>query len=231
MSGVIDGALGAFVAFSLARPAPPRAPATRSAEPVDASQLLEEKFERRVSALESAVRALEQRRTVQSNLTAVARAATDSADASNGAAAPATNTGAMVDDPLFEAAVRDIFARAEEDRRNERSVLREERFRTRADKYATRLETRLALTPEQKAKIAEITVAHWEALERRSRNESGTPPLTPEVRRDHALRMREEAERKLSQVLDARQMAEYERLGEKMKIGGLGVVRNGKFTR
>ena len=48
MSGVIGGVIGAFVAFSLARPAPSRAPATRSAEPVDASQLLDGKFERRV---------------------------------------------------------------------------------------------------------------------------------------------------------------------------------------
>ncbi len=225
ISSVAGGVIGALVTISFARAGAPQSPA--KAEPlavVDSNDAELGNLSRRVVALEDAVRDLARERARES-ATRPALAAVPSPQANPASSAPNTGAGAVVDDPLFEAAVRDIVTRVQEDRAAERGVARDTQWHARADKYANNLESRLNLNARQKAKVAEIAFSHWDTLRQRLRGDGNATPLTPEQRKEQAALARAETERKLQQVLDPRQMADYQNLNQGMKIGWLGVVR------
>lgn len=215
LAGVIGGLVGAGVCLAFFRPAEPRARPVASAEKVTAA---DPALETRLAALEAAVRALETRRPVQPRT----EAATTSAAART---TSAPSTGDLIDDPLFEAAVRDVLSRIETDRRAERDVRRDERWRARVENYVNRLEAQLGLNAEQKAQMAAIALEHRDTLRQRLDAIEDTDPNAREKRRELTAALRAEAERKLEQVLDARQMAQYRQLGEDMRIGGRGAPR------
>lgn len=205
--GLIGGVVGAGLAIALTRSDAPTAEGVRQADPAEL-QALESKLIGRLEKLERSVRELESGRPP-------ALAARKNVAA---AAPEQRQTPAPIDDPVFETAVLDILERAEEGRDSERDVRRNERARQRAEYWANELGMRLALSPAQAAKLLDVRMKLDADLRaQRQRQPEGT--FVPrDQRRAAADALRESAERELREVLDHRQLTEYENLAPDLKL-------------
>jgi len=128
------------------------------------------------------------------------------------------NAAPVVDDPVFEVAVRDIVDRVEDERSTERDVRRDEQRRRMSETWVNELGLELSLNEAQKAKVGEIVTEMFQRLRELRNLDAGA------VRRsERVARMREvsdDAEKKLSGVLDANQMAAYRGLDEDLRLTG-----------
>ena len=168
----------------------------------------------RVESVEQALRALQGRRTGSEPRARAAETGLAQADA----VLDQSRAAAPIDDPVFEAAVLDVLERAEEDRDSERDVKRADRGRQRAEHWANELATRLALSPEQSAKILQIQTQLISDLRERRRSAPTEPYVPREERRAATRALREGAEQQLRQTLDARQVAQYDQLEGELKL-------------
>jgi hypothetical protein len=210
-SALIGGVTGASVALLAASGPPEKAPkgaTSAGAEPRDAP------LEERLANLEQALRVLERRRP--SPLRSLPSAG--SAAAAAPGQRPEEETS-VVDDPVFEAAVRDVIERAEIDRDNEREVRREDRRKQMATRWAHDIAPRLSLNEQQKAKLLEVAQQFMSELGRLWGERDGGAPQSRTERRAEMQRVREQSEQKLRTILDPNQMRTYESLGDEDKLG------------
>lgn len=200
-AALLAGAAGGFVGRAMA-PAAKASPAASSARP-EAAAADTAALARRVEQLEQQAARLDRARTAE-------RAPTGRGPAPGGEARP------IVDDPVFEAAVRDVMDRLEEERRGERQTKREERQAQSAERWSQALGEKLGLSDAQKQKLAEIA----QELSRQLRELRDSDAGSPTDERVRELRARGEA--RVAQVLDPRQMEKYGALdpGEKLGSGG-----------
>jgi hypothetical protein len=206
------------------KPAVAREPAgERADEPVEV-RAAEGSVEERVAVLEREVGRLRRERDVARAMAAMAGSGED-------AAAPKS---AAVDDPVFEAAVRDVMDRIDAEKTEERTVRRTERIREFSERWADQVETPLALTPEQKRKVTEIMREHFEAMSRwREEREAGGGDGGRESFRDRMRSNREALDQRLGEVLDRRQQDKLGELRESGELpgfwgGGRGRGRGGR---
>jgi hypothetical protein len=212
-SALIGGVTGASVALFAASGSPKKAPKSATSagtEPSDAP------LEERLATLEQALRVLERRRS--SPLRSLPSVDAGSAATTAPGQRPGEETS-VVDDPVFEAAVRDVIERAEIDRDNEREVRREDRRKQMATRWADDIAPRLSLNEQQKAKLLEVAQQFMSELGRLWGERDGGAPQSRTERRAEMQRLREQSEQKLRTILDPNQMRTYDSLGEEDKLG------------
>jgi hypothetical protein len=213
-SALVGGIAGAGVALWAAPGAPKKAPksaSTRSAEPTEADDA---PLEERLANVEQAVRVLERRGASPLRLPS----ATD-AGAGPGTAPGAPPEAALVDDPVFEAAVRDVIDRAESDRETEREVRREDRRKQMAASWADDMTTKLRLNEQQKAKVLEIAQKFMSEINRIWEQRDGGAGRSRSERRAEMQKLQEQSEQALRGVLDPGQAKSYDALDEDEKLG------------
>lgn len=209
VAALLGGAAGGFVAsrFPALRAAP-----TAQAEPVPSANVADG------AALESRLRALEEKVARLSRRPPAMSALLAAGVGGGPQDAGASNTTPVVDDPVFEVAVRDIVDRVEEERSTERDVRRDEQRRRMAETWANELGLELSLNESQKAKVAEIVSEMFQRLRELRNMDAGAVRRSERVARMRAVS--EDAEKQLSAVLDTNQMTAYRSLDEDLRLTG-----------
>lgn len=207
-SALIGGIAGAGVTRMLGPtsgpPAHPAPTAKLEAESAPADATLSE----RVDALERSVRSLEQRIEPMLRLIAMSASAKSADDKPR-----ANEANSMIGDPVFEAAVLDVMERAQEARSTERDRRRKEQV----DQWATQLAERLGLSPAQRASVLEIRANATTEIQSIFARDAGVQ-IPWDQRQARVEAVRGEAEKKLSKVLDSRQLTEYDKLGPELTL-------------
>lgn len=208
VAALLGGVVGGFVVS--------RFPAPREASSVQAELAAEPRvadgapLESRVLALETKVARLSRRPPGVQALPAPDRGGPQ--DAGVTSAAP------VVDDPVFEVAVRDIVDRVEDERSTERDVRRDEQRRRMSETWVNELGLELSLNEAQKTKVAEVVTEMFQRLRELRNLDAGAVRRSERVARMRAVS--DEAEKKLAGVLDQNQMAAYRVLDEDLRLTG-----------
>lgn len=198
------GGLVGGLTMRLTAPAakPPRTVA--SAEPESSSDA-----DDRIAQLEKAVATLERER----KMTRLAAAYGSAMGAAEDAGAPASS---VVDDPVFQAAVRDAMDQAEVEKRDERR-------RKMSERWSNQLAQTLGLTDAQKEKIAAAMQGYFEDL--RALRDSEERPADWRQKMEE---LRKKRETQLTQALTPEQKQKYDALEDDEKLGaGFGRRRRG----
>ena len=138
--------------------------------------------------------------------------------APSGSAPAASRDAALVDDPVFEAAVLDVVERAEQGRASERETRRDERRKGQLDRWANELVRELGLTPAQRDAVIAIRQQLSTAVRQRLDGDGGVE-LSRRDRRAAARGRPWRSRTKLRGVLDGRQMQAYDALDSELKLG------------
>ncbi len=218
LSALVGGAVGALITVTLT--APPKAAKARATGEASAEVAAETQGsdDDRVAALERAVERLNRRTALQS--------LAGSAAAQNpGAPGAPIDAAPIVDNPVFEAAVRDVMERIDQERQNEREGERSEWRKQMVDQWSGDLAGKLRLSDAQVAKVKEVALGFMEKL-RDLRNSDAGPPASREEWRTRVSALREQAEGDLAKTLDATQMTTYRELPDDERIG-FGFGRRG----
>ncbi|HSC89421.1 MAG TPA: hypothetical protein VLC09_19195 [Polyangiaceae bacterium] len=139
-----------------------------------------------------------------------------SGDAATGDAALPSQ--ADVSDPVFEAAVLDIFDREKERAEKEREARRVEVQTQRNERRTSELTSKLSLNERQTQELAGIVAAHYEAITRLRDGEN--PPQTRDEWRTRVAELSRQSDEKLRSLLSPAQFADYEKLDAEDKLGG-----------
>jgi hypothetical protein len=183
----------------------------------------------RLDRLENDLRALRKQRQSTEALKKYAETLGNKGDAEGGSArapgagdAPDPVTDA--EDPSFELAVRTVLDRVDWEREEERKVNETKRREERAQRQTDLLTERLKLTPAQTQKVQQVLVEQMSTFRNlREGDDSGAPrPSTRAEWRGRVEAIRTETERKLSQVLEAEQMASYRAFVDEEGFGARG---------
>ena len=214
VSALLGGVAGALTTVAMVREEPPRARKeirvqAPEPEPEPTSTALVD----RVASLERAVGRLR-----AANPGAALGRPAGSAAPGSPAALEAAGADPVVDSPVFEAAVRDVVDRLEEERESEREVERAERRKQWAEQWSGELGGQLGLNEAQKVKVREIAANFFERLRDLRRSGAGQPGSRDEWR-ERMSALRSEAEGKLGEVLDPGQMSRYQTLDSELKLG------------
>ena len=216
-TGLLGGLLGGgVVRLSTPTPKPPRTIASAETA-TDADSSAEE----RIQQLEKAVATLERERKMTRLATAYGSAMAAAEDAG---AAPSS----VVDDPVFQAAVRDVMDQRETEKRDERKTERDERRRKGAERWSNQMATTLGLTDAQKQKVTAAMQGYFEDM--RALRESDNPPSSPGEWRQKMTELRNKREGELTQALTPEQKQKYDALDDDEKLGagfGRGRGRRG----
>jgi len=208
------GALGGgVVVWKATRPAAPLVAAEPGA-PTD-------ELTPRVATLEQTVSRL----AAQPRVALTLPAPVNSVDAPHAAPAP---SAAVVDDPVFEAAVRDVVQRVEEEHASEHEAKLAEQRTTAATHWASGLVEKLHLNEQQQAKVAAIAREFYDHVRDALAVPDGgaTPSFNDQRAKVRALR--NESEQKLGQVLDPSQLATYEKLDDDDQLSSRTAMRNAR---
>lgn len=195
----------------------PRPVASATPEPATDSNDADE----RIAQLEKAVATLERER----KMTRLAVAYGSAMGAAQDAGAPASS---VVDDPVFQAAVRDVMDQRETEKRDERKTERDERRKKGVERWTNQLATTLALTDAQKQKVAAAMQGYFEDM--RALRESDNPPDSPAEWRQKMEELRKKREGEVTQALTPDQKQKYDALEDDDKLGagfGRGRGRRG----
>ncbi len=213
LAGAAGAVGGGAVAWRATRPGP----SLVAAEPGNRG----EELSPRVAVLERTVSRL----AAQPRVALTLPAPVNAADAPRPAPAP---SAAVVDDPVFEAAVRDVVQRVDEEHVSEREAKLAEQRQAAATHWAGALVDKLHLTDQQQTKIAAIARDFYDHVrEALAAPEGGTPPSFND-QRAKVRALRSESEQKLGQVLEPSQLASYEQLDDDEKLSTRTAWRNAR---
>jgi hypothetical protein len=219
-SAVVGGVVGAVLTLALA---PPRPETGVRAEAAPAQQVGDGALlEGRVAALESSFRALQRARATVNPPSASTSTGAPSPAATD--APPAADVGPIVDNPVFEAAVRDVLERAEHERNMEREAQRAEWRKQAADEWANDMTEKLRLTELQKAQALSIASNFWEKLRDLRQGDAGAN-LGRQEWRARLDELRAAAESELAKALSPAQMSTYRELDESSRLGSRRSLR------
>jgi hypothetical protein len=219
-SALVGGLLGAFLAISLVKPKPETRAQPERTRAGEQSDPVGTRLDERVARLERSVQALGLRDSM-----ARAAAKADDAPSETAAAKPPTpDVAPVIDSPVFEAAVRDVLDRAEQERNVERESQRAEWRKQASEEWANGLTEKLHLTDMQKAKALAVATTFWEKL-RDLRQADAGPPLSRQELRARLDELRNAAEAELGQVLSTSQMNGYRELDEASRLGSRRSLR------
>jgi hypothetical protein len=210
ISALVGGAVGALLTVWLLRPNATRPELRAEPAPSAAAVPATAPLEGRVAALEQSLRANRLKESVARAIAAPEGAATERPT-------PA-DVAPIVDNPVFEAAVRDVMDRAEQERNVEREAQREEWRKRASEEWVADLGEKLRLTEVQKAKVGEIANGFWAKL-RDLRQADGGPPASRKEWRERTEALRKATEAELAKVLDSTQLNTYRELDEGSQLG------------
>jgi hypothetical protein len=214
LGGLVGGVLSAVLTVWLV--SPKKAPKVEREQATEAASAAGSSLDDRVSSLETSVKRLRSGSPSFVFTTPPAGSAAGNAGDQQGD----TDDGdPVIDNPVFEAAVRDLVDRVQEEREAERELERSERRRQWSQQWATDLSTPLKLNDAQKTKMQEIANQFWDRLRDMRNSDAGSPPSRQE-RRAQMSALREEAEGKIAGVLDASQLDTYSNLEGEQRLGG-----------
>lgn len=169
-----------------------------------------------IGPLAARIRSLEQRVSL---LTAALGAARGETAAGTGE--PASElTSADVADPVFEAAVRDLLDRIDDERREERTERTRRRAGHGAQRVADRLTQELGLTERQQQELLDIFKAHYETLATLRDQDATDAPATPGEWRARMAEIRQSTDTKLEEALTPAQLEKYRNLDTSEFFGG-----------
>jgi hypothetical protein len=219
VSALLGGVVGALLTVTLVRGSVSRTDAPARPEPTtEPSQPTESSVDARVTSLERSLRALALKDSVARAAPPVSGVAVEAGHS------PVANVAPIVDNPVFEAAVRDVMDRAEQERTLERETQRAEWRKRTADEWGSKLGEKLRLTEIQKTKATAIAQSFWDRLRELRQTDAGPAPSREEWReRVAALRKTSEAE--LAQILDRSQLTSYGELDDADKLGSPRSIR------
>jgi hypothetical protein len=210
LAGALGGVLGNLATGWLKPHTPEPKPAT-----ADYAEDMRD-LSARVSALDAQLTRLSQQRRMEAFRPAQAPAAQASADV------PAR---AVTDDPVFEAAVRDVMDKMQK----ERDKARDDRREQAAQRWADQLGDKLELTDKQKAGVLGVAEDVLSKMREMREADPAAPP-GPNFREQRTA-MISQGEQRLGEILSAHQMQVYKespdlRLDAVMR-GGWGPGRGG----
>lgn len=217
LSALLGGAIGALLTVTILR-GKAASPDTRPhAEPAaQVVQPTQSSVDERVASLERSLHALALKDSA-------ARAAERVAPQGTGSP-PIADVAPIVDNPVFEAAVRDVMDRAEQERDVQRETQRTEWRKRTSEEWGSKLGEKLRLSDAQKAKVTEIAQTFWERLRDLRQADAGAPPSRQEWR-DRVAELRKTSEAELAKILDHSQLTSYGELDEADKLGSPRSVR------
>jgi hypothetical protein len=219
ISALVGGAVGALLTVSVMRGSVTRAESPARPEPrTEPSPPADGSVDARLASLERSVRAL----ALKDSLARAAPPVGSVAGAADAAAVP--NVAPIVDNPVFDAAVRDVMDRAEQERNLERETQRSEWRKRTAEEWGGRLSEKLRLTETQKAKVTAIAQSFWDRL-REARQADAGPAPSREEWREKVAAVRKASEAELAQILDHAQLTSYGELDDAEKLGSLRNLR------
>ncbi|NLE86271.1 MAG: hypothetical protein GX607_07725 [Myxococcales bacterium] len=187
-------------------------PARAARLPVSAEQ-----DDQELETLSNRVRSLEQRVSLLTAALNSARGTAAPAAAGDQEEVPAP---ADVADPVFEAAVRDILDRIDDERREEQVNRTRQRTQFGAQRTAERLTQELGLTQSQQQELFEIVKKHYEALAALRDEDAPDRPATPGEWRDKLREIRDATDERMKAALSPRQLEKYESLDSSEFFGG-----------
>lgn len=132
-----------------------------------------------------------------------------------------------VDDPVFEAAVRDIFDRVEDERDSQRNTRRDQRETERSERWVSAMSQQLQLREDQQQQVKALLQKQSESM--RALRDSNAEDR-PVLRSEWQAKMRaisQEAETALAGLLDASQRTKYDALDDADKIDSRGSFGRG----
>lgn len=214
VSALVGGAVGALLTVSVWRGGGSSANERPRAEPPPlASPATRSSVDERLDSLERSLRTLALNGSV-------ARAAAPPVGTAprDAGSAPVADVAPIVDNPVFEAAVRDVMDRAEQERNLEREAQRAEWRKRTADEWGAKLGEKLRLTELQKSKATEIAQTFWDRFHEPRPGDAGAPP-SRQAWRERAAALRQTAEAELAKILDSSQLTTYGELDDADKLG------------
>ena len=221
LSALGGGAVAALLTATLLRPS-----AETKARPEPATAVVEASpspLDGRVAALERSLQSLSLRDSM-------ARATAQAAPAPSPGEPPVADVAPIVDNPVFEAAVRDVMERAETERSTERESQRAEWRKQASDEWAGALTEKLRLTELQKAKALEVASAFWDKLRDLRQTDAGAQ-LGRQEWRTKVEELRAAAEAELGKSLSPAQMNSYRELDEASRLGTRRNMRQAERPR
>ncbi len=220
LSALVGGVVGALLTLTLVRGNASSADTRPHAEPpTQVAQPTQAPTDERIASLERTLRAM----TLKDS---VARAVAPATGASTTGAErlPVADVAPIVDNPVFEAAVRDVMDRAEQERNLERETQRAEGRKRAAEEWSNNLGEKLRLTEAQKTKVTQVAQTFWDSLRDQRQGDAGPPP-TRQERRNQVAALRQTAEAELAKILDHSQFTTYTELDEADKLGSARTAR------
>jgi hypothetical protein len=125
-----------------------------------------------------------------------------------------------VDDPVFEAAVRDVLDRVQDEREAQRNTRRDQREAESADRWVLAVGPQLQLREDQQSQIKAILQKQSESMRALRDSNTDDRPMLRSEWRAKMTEISQQTETALLGVLDASQKAKYETLDEDDKVGG-----------
>ena len=218
ISALIGGMVGTLLTLSLSRPKPDVRAQPERSTPMEQSEPSHAPLDGRVAALERSLQALSLRDGVARATAKLDAAAADSATK------PAADVAPIVDNPVFEAAVRDVMDRAEQERNLEREAQRSEWRKQASEEWANGLSEKLRLTEMQKATALAVATSFWDKLREARQGDAGAP-LNRQEWRARLDEQRSAAEAELAKVLSPAQLNSYRELDEASRLGSRRSLR------
>ncbi len=218
--GSVGGGIagGALVLTLNASESEPKAEAERSAKEKSRPKLEAEEDDEDVdNPLSGRVKSLERR--VSLLTLAAERGGTAFAKGDAGADSDEDLSMADVADPVFEAAVLDIFERERERKEEERETWRAELRTKRSTRFASELGERLQIGTAEQERIAQVVSDYFQALQEMRGGSAEERPATRKEWRERMDGLRQKADESLGEILDADQMKAYQALDDDEKIG------------
>lgn len=213
VSALVGGVVGALLTATVLRDRASSADTKVRPEPPAEAAQAPSSTDERLASLERSLRAL----ALKDAVARTAAPPVGSAHDRDGPA-PVADVAPIVDNPVFEAAVRDVMDRAEQERDLERETQRAEWRKRTAEEWGKNLGDKLRLTDTQKAKATEIAQTFLDRLRDLRQTDAGAPPSRQE-RREQAAALRKNAEAELAKILDHSQLTTYNELDEAEKLG------------
>lgn len=210
VAAVAGGVLGGAVAWGVS--------GSRGAGPKAASSAAAGDAEERIAAIERRMARVERRSMLRPATPVGGTPTAPNPLPPSAAQGKAEEEREVVDDPVFEAAVRDVVQRVEEERESERQVQREEQRQAAAQRWAGELTEKLGLREEQKAKVLTLAREFYDNMRNVLRGDGGTG-IGFEERREKVRALRKQYDEKLGGVLDPAQLGEYQKLDDSLKLG------------
>ena len=205
------GIVAALVTIAIVKPGKTEDRSSRSGAKIEAEADPDADLEETSSPLEERVARLE------NAVGGLARRALAPAAAGSGEPAPSGDTQ-VIDDPVFEAAVRDVVERLQEERVADRQLERSERRKQRAEQWSGELAGTLRLNDRQRAAVSAVAQQFYDRIREAGSSDAGR--LDREARRARMAELRTQAENELGRVLDGSQLQSYRALPEEQKLGG-----------